>query len=90
MTAAPIVYQAPVPNAPNTIVIDTSPHAMDQAGFQEEMQAAARGMPVMGGGMRRHTTPRARAESPRRGPASLGGMTPQSMAKAKITINKLG
>ena len=90
MTAAPVVYQAPVPNAPNTIVIDTSPHAMDQAGFQEEMQAAARGMPVMGGGMRRHTTPRARAESPRRGPASVDGMSPQSIAKARITINKLG
>jgi hypothetical protein len=86
----PIVYQAPAPNAPTTIVIDTSPQAMEQSGYQEPMQAAARGVPVMGsgqaGGARRHTTPRARPMSPRRGPASVGGYT----AGAKITINKLG
>jgi DNA-directed RNA polymerase II subunit RPB2 len=88
----PIVYQAHTPQAPTTIVIDTSPQAMEQSGYQEPMQAAARGTPVMGGGAaggaRRHTTPRARPMSPRRGPASVGGMniTPG----AKITINKLG
>jgi hypothetical protein len=85
----PIVYQSPTPQTPTTIVIDTSPQAMEQSGYQESMQAAARGMPVMGSGQaggRRHTTPRARAMSPRRGPASVGGYT----AGAKITINKLG
>lgn len=85
----PILYQAPAPNAPTTIVIDTSPQAMEQSGYQEPMQAAARGAPVMGGGnARRHITPRQRPMSPRRGPASVGGgaYTPG----AKITINKLG
>jgi DNA-directed RNA polymerase II subunit RPB2 len=82
-----ILYQAPAPNAPTTIVIDTSPQAMEQSGYQEPMQAAARGVPVMGGG-RRHTTPRQRPMSPRRGPASVGGGA--YTAGAKITINKLG
>jgi DNA-directed RNA polymerase II subunit RPB2 len=48
MSPAPIVYQAPVPNAPQTIVIDTSPQAMDQYGYLDDMQMASRGMPVMG------------------------------------------
>ena len=48
MSPAPIVYQAPVPNAPQTIVIDTSPQAMDQFGYLDDMQMASRGMPVMG------------------------------------------
>jgi DNA-directed RNA polymerase II subunit RPB2 len=88
----PIVYQSPLPQmqqSPTTIVIDTGPQAMEASGYQESMQAAARGIPVMGSGQaggRRHTTPRARPMSPRRGPASVGGYT----AGAKITINKLG
>jgi hypothetical protein len=48
MSPAPLIYQAPVPNAPQTIVIDTSPQAMDQFGYLEDMQMASRGMPVMG------------------------------------------
>ena len=45
---APLIYQAPVPNAPQTIVIDTSPQAMQMAGYLGDMQMASRGMPVMG------------------------------------------
>ena len=48
---APIVYQAPAPGAPQTIVIDTSQEMAD---------------PPHLGGARRHTTPRSRAGSPRR------------------------
>jgi hypothetical protein len=48
---APIVYQAPAPGAPQTIVIDTSQEMTD---------------PPHLGGARRHTTPRSRAGSPRR------------------------
>jgi hypothetical protein len=97
VTPSPIVYQPPAPTAPTTIVIDTGPRAMEEAGFQDDMQAAARGMPVMGmssssvrgGGMRR-VTPRARPGSPRRGPAMVGGMEPSVAANAKnITIKKL-
>ena len=46
--AAPLIYQAPVPNAPQTIVIDTSPQAMQMSGYLGDMQMASRGMPVMG------------------------------------------
>ena len=45
---APLIYQAPVPNAPQTIVIDTSPQAMQMSGYLGDMQMASRGMPVMG------------------------------------------
>ena len=83
--AAPLIYQAPVPNAPQTIVIDTSPQAMQMSGYLEDMQMASRGMPVMGamgvaagarqvgGGSSRRFTPRARQQSPSRRPMFGGG-----------------
>ena len=86
--AAPLIYQAPVPNAPQTIVIDTSPQAMQMSGYLGDMQMASRGMPVMGamgvaagarqigGGSAsggRRFTPRARQQSPSRRPMFGGG-----------------
>ena len=85
---APLIYQAPVPNAPQTIVIDTSPQAMQMSGYLEDMQMASRGMPVMGamgvaagarqvgggsGSGGRRFTPRARQQSPSRRPMFGGG-----------------
>jgi DNA-directed RNA polymerase II subunit RPB2 len=88
-TAAPIMYSSPVGGV-NTITVDTSPRAMYEGGFQETMQDAVRGVPVMGAHdtRRRHTTPR-RSDSPRRGPAMVGGES--SVAPStRITVNKLG
>ena len=76
-----------------TIVIDTSPQAMNAGGFMGDEQLASRGIPVMGGGSngagRRHTTPRARAMSPKapKAPMTFGGSAVPS--NAKIFINKL-
>jgi hypothetical protein len=85
----PSMYVSQV-GGPPTFTFDTSPRAMYEGGFQDDMQEAARGIPVMGGGNhpRRHTTPR-RSDSPRRGPATVGGgatITPTT----KITVNKMG
>ena len=89
--AAPIVYTNAIPgNQPPTIVIDTSPQAMNEDGYQGALQQAVRGVPVMGGGSAggRRTTPRARDGSPRRGPSTVGGMMPN--ANQRITIQKMG
>ena len=87
MTPAPIVYQGTVPGAPPTIVIDSGPRAMNNmdGGYSEDMQLAARGVPVMGSSRRRNnTTPRARAQSPKTfGGKEVGG-------SSIITVNKLG
>jgi hypothetical protein len=85
----PIVMGGAVPTAGPTIVIDTTPPAM--AEYVEDEQAAAQGHRVMGGGGRngRHVTPRARAMSPRRGPASFGNAAPPA-PNQKITIQKIG
>jgi hypothetical protein len=91
VTPAPIVYQGTVPGAPPTIVIDSGTRAMHNMdeGYSEDMQLAARGVPVMGsgggaGGRRRNTTPRARAQSPKTfGGKEVGG-------SSIITVNKLG
>ena len=89
-TAAPLVYQSPMNGGAPTFVVDTSPRAMYEDGFQESEQDAARGVPVMGGGgARRHTTPHRRAESPRRGPATVGG-SGNITASTKVFVNKLG
>ena len=76
MQPSPIIYQSA--SGPPTIAIDTSPIAMQHAGFLPSESS------------RRHTTPRARPSSPRgggsKGPAQIGGFN----AGAKITINKLG
>jgi len=89
--AQPMMYASPVGGQP-VFTVDTSPRAMYEGGFQDDMQDAARGIPVMGGSFdnRRHT-PRHRAESPRarRGPATVGEgaiITPTT----KITVNKMG
>jgi hypothetical protein len=87
MTPAPIVYQGTVPGAPPTIVIDSGPRAMNNmdGGYSEDMQLAARGVPVMGSSRRRNnTTPRARAQSPK----TFGGK--EVGASSIITVNKLG
>jgi DNA-directed RNA polymerase II subunit RPB2 len=87
--AAPIVYTGAIPGgAPPTILVDTSPRAMASDGYQEAVQQAARGVPVMGGAGGRRTTPRARDGSPRRGPSTVGGMNPGP--GQKITIQKMG
>jgi len=86
MSPAPIIYSAPIPAGPPTIVIDTSPQAM--VGFQDDLQQAVRGVPVMGQSGGRRTTPRARDGSPRRAPATVSGS--QVSPTAKITIQKLG
>jgi hypothetical protein len=59
---------------------------MDAAGYSPEMQSAARGVPVMGGGNRRQT-PRARQSSPKRG-VTFGGET--VTPATKINIQKMG
>ena len=100
MQPTPIIYQSPIPgNAPPTIVIDTSPQAMQQAGYeanlqQQQQQQGGSSFGGMGPTNRRHTTPRARASSPRgpkgpsgpRGPTTIEGYS----ANAKVTIQKLG
>jgi hypothetical protein len=73
---------------PPTIVIDTSPMAMQQGGFLDELDEANRGIPVMGRrSERRHTTPRARGASPQRKAVSFGG-EPLSTGQ-KITVQKI-
>lgn len=92
----PMMYQAPMAQGPPTIVIDTSPMAMQQGGFLDELQEARSGVPVMGRRSmmdRRHTTPRAqsRGVSPQarqKGGMSFGG-EPLSTGQ-KITVNKMG
>jgi hypothetical protein len=100
MQPTPIIYQSPIPgNAPPTIVIDTSPQAMQQAGYEANLQQQQGGSSFgqRGPTNRRHTTPRARASSPRgpfgprgpsgpRGPTTIEGYS----ANAKVTIQKLG
>jgi DNA-directed RNA polymerase II subunit RPB2 len=104
--AAPLIYQAPVPNAPQTIVIDTSPQAMQMAGYLGDMQMASRGMPVMGsmgvaagarqvggGTSGRRLTPRARQQSPSRRPM-FGGDSSSGGGppppSTRVTVRKLG
>jgi hypothetical protein len=86
----PIVYQAPVPQGPPTIVIDTSPQTMQQGGFMESYEQARQGQPVMGsfGAKSRHQTPRGRAVSPPKKGVTFGGEPLNS--GAKVTVNKLG
>ena len=86
----PIVYQAPIPQGPPTIVIDTSPQTMQQGGFMESYEDARRGQPVMGsfGAKSRHQTPRGRAASPPKKGVTFGG-EPLSSG-SKVTVNKLG
>lgn len=98
MTPAPIVYNnnpftqgQGAMDGQKTIIIDTSPEAMMEGGYMETQQQASRGIPVMGGNsMRRHTTPRNRAMSPKqpKAPMTFGGAPMPS--NAKIVINKLG
>jgi DNA-directed RNA polymerase II subunit RPB2 len=88
ITPAPMMYASPVGGA-QVITVDTGPRAMYEGGFQEDLQEATRGHPVMGGGSRRHTTPRHRAESPRsRGPMTVAGgnITPAT----RIVVNRIG
>ena len=86
----PIVYQAPIPQGPPTIVIDTSPQTMQQGGFMESYEQARQGQPVMGsfGAKSRHQTPRGRAVSPPKKSVTFGG-EPLSSG-SKVTVNKLG
>ena len=86
----PIVYQAPIPQGPPTIVIDTSPQTMQQGGFMESYENARQGQPVMGsfGAKSRHQTPRGRAVSPPKKGVTFGGEPLNS--GAKVTVNKLG
>ena len=92
----PIVYQSPLPFAPQgtvqspqTIVIDTGPRVMQEGGYMEDQMAAEQGMPVMGNSHqhRNHTTPRARPMSPKRGPAMIGGQVPSK--NVQFTFTKL-
>ena len=91
MTPAPMMYASPVGGA-QVITVDTGPRAMYEGGYQEDLQEATRGHPVMGGGgggSRRHTTPRHRAESPRsKGPMTVAGgnITPTT----RIVVNRIG
>jgi hypothetical protein len=93
ITPAPLVYASPVGGA-QVITVDTGPRAMYEGGYQEDLQEATRGHPVMGSGgsggssSRRHTTPRHRAESPRRGPMTVAGgnITPAT----RIVVNRIG
>ncbi len=103
VVAQPMMYTA-IGGAPPTLVVDTGPAAMAEAGYMQTQQMAARGQPVMGqaalaasggGGLRlasrprNHTTPRNRQMSPsRRGPAMVNGEVPA--ANAKIVVTKLG
>ena len=91
----PVMYQPPFPQGPQTIVIDTSPMAMQQGGYLEELEEANNGVPVMGRRSqqmsRRHTTPRARATSPQarqKGGMSFGGEPLHT--SQKITVQKMG
>ena len=90
-----MIYQAPMAQGPPTIVIDTSPRAMQQGGFLDELHEANSGVPVMGRRSldRRHTTPRARGASPQARPSQKGGMSfggePLSTGQ-KITVQKMG
>jgi len=90
----PMIYQPPMAQGPPTIVIDTSPMAMQQGGFLDELQEARSGVPVMGRRSmdRRHTTPRAnaRAASPQARPKGISfGGEPLSTGQ-RITIQKMG
>jgi hypothetical protein len=92
ITPAPLVYASPVGGA-QVITVDTGPRAMYEGGYQEDLQDAMRGHPVMGSGgggssSRRHTTPRNRADSPRRGPMTVAGgnITPAT----RIVVNRIG
>jgi hypothetical protein len=86
---APIVYQAPVPQAPPTIIIDTGPRAMADMDYVSDQQAAARGQSVMGqqGGGRRTTARRSGGGSPARGAKTIGGE--QVTSSTRIQIQKL-
>jgi DNA-directed RNA polymerase II subunit RPB2 len=93
MAQEPILLNSPVPNGPPTFVVNTGTNAMAGAGYMEDEMRAARGIPVMGslgmrsGGLARHTTPRARAMSPKKA-VTFGG---QSLAPGqKVMINKIG
>jgi hypothetical protein len=88
ITPSPIVYQGTVPGAPPTIVIDSGTRAMHNMGegYSEDMQLAAQGVPVMGRGGRRNTTPRNRPQSPAK--KTFGGQ--EVGASSKITVSKLG
>ena len=95
MPMQPMMVPAPMAGGPPTIVIDTSPVAMQNGGFLDELHEAQRGVPVMGRRSleRRHTTPRARGSSPQARPAQRGGMSfggePLSTGQ-KITVQKMG
>ena len=89
-----MMYPAPMAQGPPTIVIDTSPMAMQQGGFLDELHEARSGIPVMGRRSmdRRHTTPRARGGSPQARPSQKGmsfGGEPLSTGQ-KITVQKMG
>ena len=89
-----MIYQAPMAQGPPTIVIDTSPMAMQQGGFLDELREANNGVPVMGrrSQERRHTTPhsRNRGVSPQARPKGMSfGGEPLSTGQ-KITVQKMG
>jgi hypothetical protein len=81
----PLVYSSPVPHGQPTIVVDTSARAMQQGGYLDTYQDAARGQPVMG----RRQTPRGRATSPKKGVTFGDGHGPVA-STTRVTISKLG
>ena len=89
MVQQPTIYQSPIPQGPPTVVIDTSPQAMQKGGFMGSYEQARQGEPVMGsfGASSRHKTPRGRAVSPKK--VSFGDDGPVS-PMTKITVSKLG
>jgi hypothetical protein len=85
-----MMYPAPMAQGPPTIVIDTSPRAMQQGGFLDELHEANSGVPVMGRRSqdRRHTTPRVRGASPQARKGMSFGGEPLSTGQ-RITVNKI-
>ncbi len=85
----PVILNTNASGSPPIIVIPSNAQELARDGYDEDAVQAGRGQPVMGGANpRRHTTPRARPMSPRKGhdPAFGGGPVAPS---TRITIRKL-
>jgi hypothetical protein len=85
MIQQPMMMNTMIPGAPPTFVVDTSPQAMIQSGFDP-----VQNVNPSGGGPRNRTHRQSRGGGTSQGPPPPGPPPPSSSANVRVTVQKLG
>ena len=80
----------PIPGAPQTVVVDTSPQAMQESGFENPMQPLPQQMPRMQGGNRTRKAARAWASGAPPAPPPQQAQPQHHNSHARVSVMKLG